>query len=308
MKLVKLAAIDIGSNSVRLLITNVIPDGEETHYKKSSMTRLPVRLGADAFINGKISKKNFKRMVDGMIAYQHIMKVHGVTDYRACATSAMREAGNGESLVKKIYEETGIRIEIIDGKEEARLIFASKLFDKIHPDEKHFLYIDVGGGSTELTVYTEGTVRQSRSFKVGTVRILNGIDKQEEWDEMKRWIEEHTVRYPNIAMIGSGGNINKLHKLSGKPTSEPLSLEYLEGQKTYLSGFTHDELVTKIGLNLDRADVIIPAIRIYHSAMAWANSEKMYVPKIGVADGVIRDLYHHRYRDMMENIQPSKSK
>lgn len=302
MRLKKLGAIDIGSNSVRLLITNVIhePTKGYTYYKKSSMIRLPIRLGADAFMKGKITRSNRKRMLEGMKAYKSIMEVHGVEDYRACATSAMRESANGAALAKKIKKKTGIDIEIIDGVEEARLIFESKLFDRVQPLEERFLYIDVGGGSTELTLLEGGEIVISKSFKVGTVRLLNGMDTKGEWDHMKSWIEENVERGTDLAMIGSGGNINKLHKMSGKRINEPLSMRFLNAQEKLLAGLTRDEMVTELGLNFDRADVILPALQIYKSAMHWAHARHMYVPKIGVSDGIIRDLYHRVYKDQME--------
>ncbi len=302
MKFVKLAAIDIGSNSIRLLITNVIPTEDYTYYRKVSMTRLPVRLGEDVFLGGKISKESIQRLTDAMQAYKYIMKVNGVEAFRACATSAMREAKNGPRIVKRIARKTGINIELIDGAEEARLVFESKIFDKIHPEETNFLYIDVGGGSTELTVIIANEIVASRSFKIGTVRILNGLVDAQEWDTMEAWITEKTADIPNIAMIGSGGNINKVHKISGKQLHEPLTQRYLSLQLKSLEKLTTEERVIQLSLNFDRADVIVPALRIYNNATKWAGASRMYVPKIGVSDGITRDLYHAKYRDLLESI------
>lgn len=304
MKLKKLAAIDIGSNSIRLLITNVIhePTKGYTYYKKSSMTRLPIRLGADSFTKGNISEGNRKRMIDAMVAYRAIMDVHGVEDFRACATSAMREAGNGDMLVEQIKKETGIQIEIIDGMEEARLIFESKMFDRLGAEEDRFLYIDVGGGSTELTILENMEIVSSHSFKIGTVRLLNGMDDPEEWKLMQNWVEQNVQSGEDLAIIASGGNINKLHKLSGRKINEPLSLRYLNQKDKELSSLTRDERVTEVGLNFDRADVIVHALRIYKSVMQWSHARHMYVPKIGVSDGIVRDLYHRKYRSKMERV------
>jgi exopolyphosphatase/guanosine-5'-triphosphate,3'-diphosphate pyrophosphatase len=299
---VKLAAIDIGSNSIRLLITNVIPTENYTYYRKVSMTRLPVRLGEDVFAGGKISKESIQRLMDAMQAYRYIMKVNGVEDFRACATSAMREAKNGARTVKRIARKTGINIELIDGAEEARLVFESKMFDKIAPEETNFLYIDVGGGSTELTLLIDNEIVASRSFKIGTVRILKGLVEEQEWTSMQHWIGEKTANIPNLAMIGSGGNINKLHKISGKPISEPLSQRYLSLQLKNIEKLSTQERVIQLGLNFDRADVIVPALRIYNNATKWAGAHRMYVPKIGVSDGITRDLYHTRHRDKLETI------
>ena len=303
MKYVKLAAIDIGSNSIRLLITNVIPTENYTYYQKVSMTRLPVRLGEDVFVTKKISDVNANRLIEAMIAYKYVMKVNGVQDIRACATSAMREAKNGKRIIRKIARKTGIQIEIIDGAEEARLVFESKMFDKIQPTESNFVYIDVGGGSTELTLWQDGEITHSRSFKVGTVRLLNNLVSEEDWAQMKNWVEEVTQGVEDVAMIGSGGNINKTHKMSGKLPNEPLSIQYLNKLFKTLSGLTPEQRVTELGLNFDRADVIVPALRIYRSVTQWVHAKKMYVPKIGVSDGIIRDLYHTKYKNELERFE-----
>ena len=301
MKYIKLAAIDIGSNSIRLLITNVIPTENYTYYQKVSMTRLPVRLGEDVFLTGKISDATTVRLLDAMIAYKYIMKVNGVEDFRACATSAMREAKNGKRLVRKILRKSGIKLELIDGEEEARLVFESKMFDKIQPTEKNFLYIDVGGGSTELTLWQNGEITNSKSFKVGTVRLLNNLVNDENWAEMKAWVQSVTQDVEDLAMIGSGGNINKTHKMSGKQPNEPLSLQYLNSQLKKLKSLTAEQRVTELGLNFDRADVIVPALSIYNSVTSWAHAKRMYVPKIGVSDGIIRDLYHVKFKAEFED-------
>ena len=302
MKYIKLAAIDIGSNSIRLLIVNVIPTKDYTYYRKVSMTRLPIRLGQDVFTKGEIGKKNVNRMLDGMKAYKYIMKVHGVQDFRACATSAMREAANGLMITEKIAEKTGVNIEIVSGQEEAKLVFESKLFDKIQPTEKNFLYVDVGGGSTELTLWRNGAIDASRSFKIGTVRLLNDLVVDEVKTDMKTWVKHVTRDIDDIAMIGSGGNINKTHKMSGKLQSEPLELTYLNDLLHKLNGMNAEERVTQLGLNFDRADVIVPALRIYTSTTEWAGASRMYVPKIGVSDGIVRELYHERYKHQLEVI------
>lgn len=291
MKVHKLAAIDIGSNSVRLLVSNVMADKKKTLFKKSSLTRLPVRLGADAFSKGKIGKKTLKRLTTAMQAYSHIMTVHGVEKYRACATSALREASNGSEVVAHILKETGVNIELIDGKEEAKMIFNSELIDSIRDQEDSFLYIDVGGGSTELTLFYKDQIISSRSFKIGTIRLLkNKVDK-ELWDEMKSWIKAETKGMSDILMVGSGGNINRTFKMSDKKMGHPLSIDYMENTYNMLCQFTPEERMIKFDLNPDRADVITHALRIYISAMNWARSERMLVPKKGLADGMIRHMY-----------------
>ncbi len=291
MKLIKLGAIDIGSNSIRCLITNVIKDKKGVYFQKSSMTRLPIRLGADSFTKGKISKKNSKKLIEGMKAYQSIMNVHGVKHYRACATSAMRDAENGSELVEAIEKKTGISIEVIEGKEEAQLIFDSEVWTEFTIEESAYCYIDVGGGSTEITLFDRGEIIDSKSFNLGTVRILKNLDTKESWSEFKQWIKEKTKPYNDLAFIGSGGNINKIFKMSGKRSGVALDLDYLETTLDYLTKFSVEERMIRLGLNPDRADVIIPALSIYLAAMRVTSAEKMYVPKIGVSDGIIRDLY-----------------
>ena len=300
MNYVKLAAVDIGSNSIRLLIVNVIPTKGYTYYRKVSMTRLPVRLGQDVFTTGRISKNNIGRLVNAMKAYKYIMTVHGVQDMRACATSAMREASNGQEIVQYILKKTGINIEIVDGAEEAKLVFESKMFEKIKPIEKNFLYVDVGGGSTELTIWQNGSITDSQSFKIGTVRLLNNLVLDNVYEEMHEWVVDKTAGINDIAVIASGGNINKTHKISGKLPTKPLTLEYLNTFLNRISKMTSDERVIKLGMNFDRADVIVPALKIYTSTTQWAGAVKVYVPKIGVSDGIIRELYHQRYKMQYE--------
>lgn len=293
MKIKKYAAIDIGSNAVRLLISNIIiEEGKEPQYKKSALIRVPIRLGADAFVKGKISKDNTQRMLDAMNAFKLLMKVHGVKKFKACATSAMREAKNGEKIAEKILDKTGISIDIIDGKREAEIIFSTDLNTLIE-NNASYLYVDVGGGSTELTVFSNGKLISSKSFKMGTVRLLNN-DKATNtliFDKVEKWIKEHTKDLKKITLIGSGGNINKVFKMSGRPQDKPLSYIYLKAHYEFLKQMTYDQRITELGMNPDRADVIIPATKIYISAMRWSKAKQIYVPKIGLADGIIRSLY-----------------
>lgn len=291
MKVHKIAGIDIGSNSVRLLVSNVFADKKNTNFKKSSLTRLPIRLGADAFSRGKISKKNIDKLITGMQAYARIMEVHEVEVYRAAATSALREASNGQEVVDAVKEKTGINIELIDGKEEASIIFNSDMIDNIRDQEDSFLYIDVGGGSTELTLFYKDEIIASRSFRIGTIRLLKGMVKKEDWDEMKAWIKENTSGMSDILMVGSGGNINRTFKMSGRSMGHPLDISYIERTYELLQQFSPEERMVKFDLNPDRADVITHALKIYKSAMNWAKSERMLVPKRGLADGMVRHLY-----------------
>ncbi len=296
MKIHKLAAIDIGSNSIRLLVSNVITDKKTTLFKKSSLTRLPIRLGADSFSKGKISKKNMEKLKTGMQAYRRIMEVHEIEMYRACATSALREASNGQDVVKMVLEETGVNIELIDGKEEAKIIFNSQLISSIRDQEDTFLYIDVGGGSTELTLFHEDDIIASQSFKIGTIRLLQNMVHKDHWDEMRDWIKLNTKKYDDILMVGSGGNINRTFKMSDKKAGHFLSIDYLENTYELLQKFTPEERMMKFDLNPDRADVITHALKIYKSAMTWARSERMLVPKQGLADGMVRNMFEEHFQ------------
>lgn len=272
-------------------MANAIPDKKEVLFKKSSLIRLPIRLGEDVFTRKRISSRNVERLVLGMESFQRIMRINDVEAHRACATSAFREAANCQEVVADVYDKTGIAIEIIDGLEEARLLFSNELMKQFKTGEEAFLYIDVGGGSTEFTIIADNRESLSRSFELGTIRLMQGTDKKSEWKAMRTWLKEATEGLEDVAMIGSGGNINRIHKMSGKPPGVPLSLDYLEGQYVFLKRFTTEELVKRLDLNTDRADVITHAAKIYISAMQWAGSEKMFVPKIGLSDGIVRDLY-----------------
>ncbi|MBD0822586.1 MULTISPECIES: Ppx/GppA phosphatase family protein [Aestuariibaculum] len=288
----KYAAIDIGSNAVRLLISNIIErEGKPVKFKKNSLVRVPIRLGADVFVNQKISKENTQRMLDTMLAFKLLMKSHRVVKYKACATSAMRESANGKKIVESIKQHAGINIDIIDGEEEAAIIAATDLNTYID-ESKTYLYVDVGGGSTEFTVIHEGEQITSRSFKIGTVRLLNDMVSKETWLELESWIKTNTKEYDKISVLGSGGNINKIFKISGKAMGKPLSYFYLTSYYNTLQSYSYEERISELDLNQDRADVIIPAMRIYLSAMKWSNAKNIYVPKIGLADGIIKSIYY----------------
>lgn len=288
----KYAAIDIGSNAVRLLISNIIEQkGKPTKFKKNSLVRVPIRLGADVFVNKKISKENTQRLVDTMLAFKLLMKSHKVVKYKACATSAMRESNNGKEVVDLILNKTNVSIDIIGGEEEAAIIAATNLSSYID-ESKTYLYVDVGGGSTEFTVIQQGKSVASKSFKIGTVRLLNDMVSKEAWQELEQWIKEHTSAYDKISVLGSGGNINKIFKISGKALGKPLTYFYLTTYNTLLQSYSYEERITELDLNQDRADVIIPAMRIYLSSMKWSGAKNIYVPKIGLADGIIKSMYY----------------
>ena len=295
MKIEKLAGIDIGSNAIRLLVANVITEKNETPiFKKSALVRVPIRLGADTFIKGIISEENKSRMLKAMEAFKLLMEVHGIQKYKACATSAMREAKNGTQVVTEILDNTGIKIDIIDGKKEAAIIFSTDLTNIIKSD-KSYVYVDVGGGSTEITVFSKGKIINSKSFKLGTVRLLNKNKSNKDiWENMEVWIKANTQNLTKVSLIGSGGNINKIFKLSGTLLGKPLSYIYLKAQYHFLKQMTYDERISELGLNPDRADVIIPATKIYLFAMKWSGAKKIFVPKIGLADGIVKSLYFNK--------------
>ena len=296
LEIQKYGAIDIGSNAIRLLISNVIiSEDKEPQFKKSSLVRVPIRLGADAFVTGKISKENTQRMIEAIEAFKLLMKVHKVERYKACATSAMREAENGKKVVEKILNLTGVKIDIIGGKEEAAIISSTDLNELIEGNNS-YLYVDVGGGSTEFTIFSNGKIITSKSFKMGTVRLLNNKKtvNKEIFDEVEKWIKKNTKGLKKISLIGSGGNINKLFKMSGRKEGKPISFIYLNAQYQFLKKMSYQERISELSLNPDRADVIIPATKIYLSAMKWSGARKIYVPKIGLSDGIIKSLFYNK--------------
>ena len=294
IQLKKYGAIDIGSNAIRLLIANVIEaEGVAPIFRKSSLVRVPIRLGADVFNAKRISEDNISRMAETMEAFKLLMRSHKVIEYRACATSAMREAENGEEVVDIIKKKTGVNIHIINGNDEAAIIANTDLKSLITVD-RSYLYVDVGGGSTEFTFYSGGEVTASRSFKLGTVRILEGLVGHTVWEDVEKWIKEVTKGHTKIDLIGSGGNINKIFKLSGKKEGKPLTYFYMVSFYEFLQSYTYEERVIELGLNLDRADVILPATRIYLSAMKWSRAKNIHVPKIGLSDGIIKSLYNDK--------------
>lgn len=294
MNIKKYAAIDIGSNAMRLLITNIVEQpGLPTQFNKNALVRVPIRLGQDAFTVGEISQENIERMIDAMKAFKLLMKVHQVEKYAGCATSAMREAYNGQEVADIIKKKADIKIEIIDGKKEAAII-ASTDFDHLLKNDKNYLFVDVGGGSTEFSLFADGKIIASKSFKAGTVRLLNGVVNDIVWQEIEKWIKIQTEDLEDISLIGSGGNINKIFKMSGKQQDKPLSYIYLNSQYTFLNALSYEQRIAELGLNPDRADVIIPALRVYLNAMKWSSATKIFVPKIGLADGIVKALYNSK--------------
>lgn len=285
----RFAAIDIGSNAVRLLIANILESEDGYSYKKDTLLRVPLRLGDEAFLNQKLSEKKIKELTQTMIAFRNLMDVFKVTEYRAFATSAMREAKNGQEVIKRIKQNANIKIEIITGNNEAKMIYSSHIEDTL--DHKvNYLYIDVGGGSTELSIFSKNKVVASHSFNIGTIRMLDNKDTEQEWELLRDWIKEHTKTLKPLVGIGTGGNINKLHRLSEEKDDMPVSYTKLKSLYNYLNSFSLKERIQILDLNQDRADVIIPASEIYLSVMKWAGVKSIYVPKVGLVDGIIVHL------------------
>jgi exopolyphosphatase/guanosine-5'-triphosphate,3'-diphosphate pyrophosphatase len=288
------AAIDIGSNAVRLLIADIIENNGSVSFKKNTLIRVPLRLGDDAFLDKELSDRKSTDLVKTMYAFRNLMDVYKVTDYTAYATSAMREAKNGEQIVKLIKENANVEMEIIHGQKEAKIIYASHVEQHIDKN-KNYLYIDVGGGSTELSLFSSGELWASRSFNIGTIRMLDNQDTEETWTEMKEFIRENTRQFKIISGIGTGGNINKLYKLSEEKDGAPLSFGKLKSLYNYLNSFSLKDRINVLGLNQDRADVIIPACEIYLTVMKCASIKHIYVPTVGLVDGIIQTIIEKNF-------------
>ncbi|NNC95341.1 MAG: exopolyphosphatase [Chitinophagales bacterium] len=290
MKLYKLAAIDIGSNAVRLLVKNVIERNRKIYYRKSSLIRIPIRLGEEAFLKGKISVKTRNNLVETMIAFKYLMKAQDVMKYKGAATSAMREASNGADIVKEIKKKSGIGIDIIDGKEEARILYSTHIAQQLNID-KVYLYVDVGGGSTELTLFAEKNPKVTESFNIGTLRILNKTVKKKDWKVMQDWIANAIKTYKPDSLIGSGGNINRAFKMIGSIEGKYVTRYNLDQLKSHVQSYSYERRVLELDMRPDRADVIVPALSIFTNVMEWSDCDKIFVPKMGLADGLIRIQY-----------------
>src|SRR5918993_4790140 len=287
----RLAAIDIGSNAARLLITEVLKnDAGVVSFNKLNLVRVPLRLGFDVFERGTISKAKIGMVLQTMKAYRHLCNAYDVEHIKACATSAMRDAGNSNDIIRKVKMETGIGIEIISGDLEAGLIYENHVAENMSKDHS-YLYIDVGGGSTELSFFSNGILKYKRSFNIGTIRLLKNMVTDKEWDEMKDMVKALIKSPQKVVAIGSGGNINKGFSMRKRKGGKPLSLELLRDYYKELSSVPLAERIARYSLREDRADVIVPALQIYNNVMRWANAEEIYVPKIGLADGLIRHLW-----------------
>jgi exopolyphosphatase/guanosine-5'-triphosphate,3'-diphosphate pyrophosphatase len=288
---VRLAAIDIGSNAARLLISDLVPGTKASpEFIKVALVRVPLRLGFDVFDKGEISPAKTEKIIKTIKSYKYLLEVYEVKHLKACATSAMRDAVNAQDIIKKIKTETGIEIEIISGQEEASFIYENHIAENLNKDES-YLYIDVGGGSTELTFFSDAKLIFKDSFDIGTIRLLKNQVTESHWDEMKEFIKTKTKGYHHVTAIGSGGNINKIFSLSKRKEGKPLSLELLRDYYKEFSTLSVSQRIAFYHLREDRADVIVPALLIYINVMRWTDTEEIFVPKIGLADGLIHTLY-----------------
>ncbi len=287
------AAVDIGSNAMRLLFCRAYDVNGKPHFSKEELIRLPIRLGEDVFLNGRISERKAEKLITAMRGFRELIKVYEVDGYRAVATSAMRDASNSSEIIARIKKEADLDVEIIDGKLEAQLVFSNHIAEVLNP--KHsYLYIDVGGGSTELTLYSNQKVIASKSFNIGTVRMLLNKVEKDEWELMREWVKKTTFGHSPLHAIGSGGNINKIFKMT-KKDNKNLSYQKLKSINDMLNSYTYEERVEVLGLKPDRADVIVHASKIFITIMKTADIDDIFVPQIGLSDGIIHEMYD-RYK------------
>ncbi len=289
-----LAAIDIGSNAIRLLI-NYVERGNNVSFKRAAFIRVPIRLGEDVFTQGYIGDEKLRQLTEAMASFRHLMNTFSVKDYRACATSAMREAENGTEVVNYIREKSNINIEIISGKEEAETIFEAGGLAGLMDSDQSYLYVDVGGGSTEVTIYSNHKRVDSQSFPLGTVRSISDAVDKNEYQRFKKWLKDVALAHKPVAIIGSGGNINKVHKLLFKKDKE--NIRYVELKLLYdqIVDMTDEQRVKNMGLNIYRADVIVPAMKIFITVAKTCKINEIMVPKVGLADGIVNHLYNKLY-------------
>lgn len=291
----RFAAVDIGSNAVRLFFGYVFETRKKSVFKKASLIRIPIRMGEDSFHKKPIQAKKIDELIDAMHAFKHLMKSYKVIDFRVCATSAMRDASNGHQVINRVKKETGIEIELIDGDTEASLIYGNHIAEDLDADEA-YIYMDVGGGSTEFTLYRDGGKIKARSFNIGTIRLKDDLVKEEQWQKLKNWLQEIRKSYRPKYIIGSGGNINTLFKLSEQREMKPMSMDQIKSWHRKLKVLSYDEKISKLGLRPDRADVILPATELFLFALSKSGCKSVIVPKVGLVDGIVHDLYNKHLR------------
>ena len=287
----KFAAIDIGTNAVRLLFSQVFEDKKRTVFKKDALFRVPIRLGEDVFENGTISEEKTNDLVNTIVGFKYLIRSYKPLDYMACATSAMREAKNGKHIANRIRREAQVKVEIIDGKQEAHIIYSNHIEENMNKNG-NYIYIDVGGGSTDISFISKTNIVETNSFNIGTVRILKNQDLKSEWNNMKNWLKPTSKKFKNIRGIGSGGNINKIFKMLRKKEDKPITYKNIKSVYDEISSYNIEDRIKILGIRPDRADVIIPAMNIYLSVMKWVGLKRIYVPQIGLSDGIINVLYN----------------
>lgn len=287
----KIAAIDIGSNAVRMLICYIIPSGKKYIFQKNSYLRLPIRLGEDSFKDGIISKSKIHKLSDAILSFKYIMNVHDVEYYQIYATSALRESKNSKEVILEIKKTTGLKINLISGLKEAKIISKGNSLEKLQFN-RSFLYVDVGGGSTEYSILRRGEEKKSKSFKIGTVRLLNNLVDDKLFIDIKYWLGTYLDDQDKIKLFATGGNINKIQSMTGSKIGKPISYLSLKDLYNNLTKYNYQERMVKFGLNPDRADVIIPALKIFITTMEFVGSNKLFVPKVGLVDGMINEIFH----------------
>ena len=287
----KIAAIDIGSNAVRMLICYIIPSGKKYIFQKNSYLRLPIRLGEDSFKDGIISKSKIHKLSDAILSFKYIMNVHDVEYYQIYATSALRESKNSKEVILEIKKTTGLKINLISGLKEAKIISKGNSLEKLQYN-RSFLYVDVGGGSTEYSILRRGEEKKSKSFKIGTVRLLNNLVDDKLFIDIKYWLDTYLDDQNKIKMFATGGNINKIQSMTGSKIGKPISYLSLKDLYNNLIKYNYQERMVKFSLNPDRADVIIPALKIFITTMESVGSNKLFVPKVGLVDGMINEIFH----------------
>ena len=287
----KIAAIDIGSNAVRMLICYIIPSGKKYIFQKNSYLRLPIRLGEDSFKDGIISKSKIHKLSDAILSFKYIMNVHDVEYYQIYATSALRESKNSKEVILEIKKTTGLKINLISGLKEAKIISKGNSLEKLQFN-RSFLYVDVGGGSTEYSILRRGEEKKSKSFKIGTIRLLNNLVDDKLFIDIKYWLGTYLDDQDKIKLFATGGNINKIQSMTGSKIGKPISYLSLKDLYNNLTKYNYQERMVKFGLNPDRADVIIPALKIFITTMESVGSNKLFVPKVGLVDGMINEIFH----------------
>jgi len=296
----KIAAIDIGSNAIRMLICYVIHDNDINIFQKNQYIRLPLRLGEDSFRDGEISKKKIDTLSNAIISFKYTMKVHDVSEYQIYATSALRDSKNSKEVISSVYKLTGMKIKLINGTKEAKVISMGNPIEKLDFD-KTYVYIDVGGGSTEFSIVVRGQNKKSKSFNIGTVRLINNLVDLKVFDDIKKWIYSNIDSDLKIKLLATGGNINKIHEMTRTKKGSPISFLSLKDLYNSLKVLNFNDRMIKYDLNPDRADVILPALKIFISTMEWTSSNKLFVPQVGLVDGMINEIFYQKNGEKLDS-------